>query len=438
MNKPKEGLVPELRFPEFSDEAEWKCEQFNKLYGFKPTNSLSRDKLNYQAGSVKNIHYGDVHKRFSTLFDLSKEIVPFVSDPESVGKIKSDSYCKVTDVVFADASEDIHDIGKCIEIVNLDNQKLISGLHTLLARQKEGKLVKGFGGYLFKSDPLRRQIQKEAQGAKVLGISAGRMSAIKVPYPEEEREQQKISECLASIDELIALHSQKLDRLKDDKMGLMQQLFPADGDTKPRLRFPEFQNSSGWVKRKVSSLLKKTSNPVEVKSDEIYREIGIRSHGKGIFHKEPIQGKSLGNKRVFWVEENAFVLNIVFAWELAIANTSVDEIGMIASHRFPMYKAFKNKVDITYIKYFFLTNKGRELLWIASPGGAGRNKTLGKKDFENLELLIPESIEEQKKIANLLSSTDLLIDIEEQKIDELSKHKKGLMQKLFPTMDNVI
>lgn len=431
-------LVPELRFPEFSSEAGWARERFNKLYEFKTTNSFSREKLNYKEGSVKNIHYGDVHKRFATLFDLSKEIVPFVNNQESLKKIKPDSYCKVTDVIFADASEDMDDIGKCIEIVNLDNQKLISGLHTLLARQKKDKLIKGFGGYLFKSAPLRRQIQKEAQGAKVLGISAGRMSAIMVPYPENEREQKKISECIASIDELIALHSQKLDRLKAEKQGLIQQLFPVEGETIPRLRFPEFQNSSGWVRRKVSSLLKKTSNPVEVKSDEIYREIGVRSHGKGIFHKEPIQGKTLGNKRVFWVEDNAFVLNIVFAWELAVANTSGAEIGMIASHRFPMYKAYKKRVDITYIKYFFLTNKGKELLWIASPGGAGRNKTLGQKDFENLEFFIPESIEEQKKIANLLSSSDLLIDAEVKKIDELTNHKKGLMQKLFPSMDDAV
>ena len=137
----------------------------------------------------------------------------------------------------------------------------------------------------------------------------------------------------------------------------------------PKLRFLEFRDKGEWVKQKVSDLLQKVSKPVAVDPGNVYREIGIRSHGKGIFHKEPIKGKELGNKRVFWVEGDTFVVNIVFAWELAVANTTEAEKGMIASHRFPMYKAYKNKTVVSYIKYFFLTNRGKELLYLASPGG---------------------------------------------------------------------
>lgn len=261
-------------------------------------------------------------------------------------------------------------------------------------------------------------------------------SKLRIPAPSP-KEQQKIADCLSSVEALISAERQKLDTLKTHKNGLMQQLFPAEGEIIPKQRFAEFRGREGWVKKKISDLFEKVSNPVVVDPTKVYREIGIRSHGKGIFHKEPIKGAKLGNKRVFWVEDNTFVVNIVFAWELAVANTTEAEKGMIASHRFPMYKAYKNKAVANYIKYFFLTNKGKELLWIASPGGAGRNKTLGQKEFEKLEFLIPTFVDEQKKIADCLTSIDEKITTQSQKLDALKAHKKALMQKLLPAMDEV-
>nr|WP_255263812.1 restriction endonuclease subunit S [Pseudomonas aegrilactucae] len=145
----------------------------------------------------------------------------------------------------------------------------------------------------------------------------------------------------------------------------------------------------------------------------------------------------MGDKRVFWVEENTLVINIVFAWEQAVAVTSVDENGMIASHRFPMYEAVERISDVNFLKYFFLTSKGKELLGIASPGGAGRNKTLGQKDFENLELLMPARVEEQVKISSCLSSIDNFILVQGKKVDGLKLHKKGLLQKILPALNEV-
>ncbi|MCD4674165.1 MAG: restriction endonuclease subunit S [Anaerolineaceae bacterium] len=224
---PAEGnTLPQLRFPEFQDTRDWENEPLGVVYSFKVTNSLSRDKLNYKYGSVKNIHYGDIHTKFSTLFDIENEIVPFINPSESLGKIKLESYCIEGDMIFADASEDLEDVGKSIEIVHLNNEKLVSGLHTLLARQKKKKIIVGFGGYLFKSNRIRTQIMKEAQGAKVLGISAGRLSNIEICFPSDKKEQQKIADCLSSIDELIAAQTQKRDVLNAYKKGLMQQLFP--------------------------------------------------------------------------------------------------------------------------------------------------------------------------------------------------------------------
>ncbi len=111
---------------------------------------------------------------------------------------------------------------------------------------------------------------------------------------------------------------------------------------------------------------------------------------------------------------------------------------MIASHRFPMYVARPGKCDVEYVKEFFLTKTGKHLLGVASPGGAGRNKTLGQKEFENLEIALPTSAEEQTRIANCLSSLDFDIIAESEKLDSLKAHKKGLTQQLFPPMKEAL
>lgn len=227
---PREGeTVPRLRFPEFRDVGEWKADAFHEIYDFKVTNSFSRDMLNYENGIVKNIHYGDIHTKFSILFNINDELVPFINPSVSLEKIRQECYCVEGDMIFADASEDLADVGKSIELVNLNNERLVSGLHTILARQRQNKMVLGFGGYLFQSQRIRKQIQKESQGAKVLGLSSGRLARIEVAYPSDKKEQQKIADCLSTIDVLITAQNQKLEALKTHKKGLMQQLFPSVG-----------------------------------------------------------------------------------------------------------------------------------------------------------------------------------------------------------------
>lgn len=186
----------------------------------------------------------------------------------------------------------------------------------------------------------------------------------------------------------------------------------------------------GWRKEKVSNILERVVLPVNVEQEKLYREIGIRSHGKGIFHKEPVTGKSLGNKRVFYIKSNCFVVNIVFAWEHAVAKTTDNEKDMIASHRFPMYRPKGNTCDIDYILYLFKTKYGKYLLGLASPGGAGRNKTLGQNEFARLEVLLPP-INEQIKIASVLLTWDKAIDVAEKLVNESKNQKKALMQQLL-------
>jgi type I restriction enzyme S subunit len=196
----------------------------------------------------------------------------------------------------------------------------------------------------------------------------------------------------------------------------------------PTLRFPEFANE--WQLKKVGVLTERISNPVDVKSEVLYKQIGIRSHGKGIFYKDSVTGEAIGNKRVFWIKEDTFIVNIVFAWEQAVAKTTEKEIGMIASHRFPMYSPIATQSNLDYLLHFFLTRKGKSLLELASPGGAGRNKTLGQKEFENLKFLIP-NVAEQTRIASFFNAIDQKITQLKQKKYLLEQYKIGIMQKLF-------
>ncbi|TDE00819.1 restriction endonuclease subunit S [Flavobacterium sandaracinum] len=203
---------------------DWEEKKIKELFSFKITNSFSREQLNHKNGKVKNIHYGDIHTRFQTLFDIEKEEVPYINPDVNINKINEENYCAIGDMIFADASEDLIDVGKSIEIVNLNNQKLLAGLHTILARPISNTFSIGFCGYLFKSDRIRTQIQKESQGSKVLSISAVRLSNISFSIPCIE-EQIKITNFLSSIDSKIDIETRFLQKLEQQKKFLLQNLF---------------------------------------------------------------------------------------------------------------------------------------------------------------------------------------------------------------------
>ena len=185
-----------------------------------------------------------------------------------------------------------------------------------------------------------------------------------------------------------------------------------------------------WSEYAIADCLERVERPVEVKADEMYTQIGIRSHGKGLFYKEPVNGKSLGNKAVFWIEPDCFVLNIVFAGEQAIGKTTQAEVGMIGSHRFPMYRPVDGKIDIDYLISYLMTKRGKDILEAASPGGAGRNKTLGQDRFMKSKIVLPTP-EEQKQIAAILTTQDRVIELKEKLLVEKQRQKKYLMQQLI-------
>ena len=158
---------------------------------------------------------------------------------------------------------------------------------------------------------------------------------------------------------------------------------------------------SVWPSVKLGDVVRHVPRPVDVQFDSMYREMGIRSHGKGVFHKAPISGTELGDKRVFFVEPGDFVLNIVFAWEGAVGLVSEAERGMIASHRFPTFRSDEQRLDLRFLLLFFRTPTGVELLGRVSPGGAGRNRTLNRSAFLSLEIPLPPLPEQQRLLAQI-------------------------------------
>ena len=204
---------------EFGD---WRKVKFSESFVFHNTNSYSRALL-AEVGEVMNIHYGDIHTKFSMLFDVSKEIVPFLNDQIDSTKIAENQFLKEGDLVIADASEDYKDIGKAIEVVHLNNQKVVAGLHTYIARPVQ-PFALGFCGYLMQTFEVREQIKKLATGISVLGISKTNIGKVEIKLPCLE-EQTKIANFLSSIDQKIDVVSEQLEQAKLWKKGLLQQMF---------------------------------------------------------------------------------------------------------------------------------------------------------------------------------------------------------------------
>ncbi|GGD29014.1 hypothetical protein GCM10011358_11400 [Sinisalibacter lacisalsi] len=215
----------ELRFKDDQgrDFPDWEERRLGEVFTWVRTNSLSREKLGDEPSEVQNIHYGDIHTKFHANFRQEREHVPYILGAKVTDFAETD-FCRLGDVVIADASEDYADIGKAIEIVELGEVPLVAGLHTYIARPKEDSVVLGFAGYLLRSATMRAQIMRIAQGISVLGVSKGNLEKLTLELPHRN-EQRKIANFLSSIDTQIALVNNEIVEAKNFKKGLLQQMF---------------------------------------------------------------------------------------------------------------------------------------------------------------------------------------------------------------------
>jgi type I restriction enzyme S subunit len=411
-------LSPKLRFPEFKDWRGWEE---------VPLESLARRvTTRNDDGSVTRVLTNSAEHGVLDQKDY------FERDIVTTGGIDNYFVIERGDYVYNPRKSTIAPVGP-ISRNNLD-AGVMSPLYTVFRFNADAT---DFYEHYFKSTAWHGYLRNaSSMGARHDRMSIPVSAFMRMPVPQPDpAEQRKIAACLTSLDQLIAAEGRKLKTLAAHKKGLMQQLFPRQGASRPRLRFPEFHDAPAWKTRKLSSILVKENKTAALDDDGTYREIGVRSHGRGLFHKEPTTGKAIGEKRVFHVVPGALVINIVFAWEQALAVTTPDEVGYIASHRFPMFVPRDNQCDVGFMQRLFLTPVGKELLKVASPGGAGRNRTLSQNEFENLDVLVPE-VAEQQRIAACLNSVDTFIAFASRRLDALRAHKTGLMQQLFPSPES--
>ncbi len=252
------------------------------------------------------------------------------------------------------------------------------------------------------------------------------------PLPREP-ERRKVVDCLASLDDLIAAEGLKIESLRQHEQGLMQRLFPQADQTMPRLRFPEFQNSQSWSMRPLGEILVPIAR--ERKKPAVpYTGLGVRSHGRGTFRKELEHPERTSMTHLYEVDCNDLIVDITFAWEGAIAIVRPEDAGALVSHRFSTYQFVHNAVMPEFFRYPILDKRFIYKLGVISAVGAGQNWVLSKHDFLKIELALP-SISEQRKIADCLGCLDDLIAAESQKLEALQRHKQGLMQKLFPSLE---
>ena len=203
---------------------DWEEKRLGDVFRWVRTNSLSREQLTYESGTVQNIHYGDIHSKFKAQFRQEEETIPFVRSSGVTKKFDAEEFCRLGDVVIADASEDYADIGKAIEIMSVVDGTLVAGLHTYIARAQKSVLALGFSGYLLKSEKVRKQIMRVAQGISVLGLSKANLNGLTLALPHPD-EQKKIADFLSSLDAKIDKVAEQITQMESFKKGLLQQMF---------------------------------------------------------------------------------------------------------------------------------------------------------------------------------------------------------------------
>ncbi|CCZ43046.1 restriction endonuclease S subunits [Clostridium sp. CAG:122] len=218
---PKKGEKnPEIRFDGFTND--WEQRKLGEIMVSLQNNTLSRANLSNETGIAKNVHYGDVLIKFGEVLDVSEESLPMISDEGVLTKYKA-SFLQNGDVIVADTAED-STVGKCCEIAGLNDEVVLSGLHTIPYRPIE-KFASGYLGYYLNSSAFHKQLIPLMQGIKVTSISKSAMQDTDIIYTKSLEEQGKIGNFFQFIDHLITLHQRKCEELKNVKKYMLQNMF---------------------------------------------------------------------------------------------------------------------------------------------------------------------------------------------------------------------
>lgn len=200
---------------------------------------------------------------------------------------------------------------------------------------------------------------------------------------------------------------------------------------KPALRFKDFTDD--WEQRKLSEMVIRYEDPIVTPHDG-YTRLGIRSHAKGTFYEYVAPGHELETAQMHRVAADKLIFNITFAWEHAVAIATKDDAGKLVSHRFPQF-TLSESLRPEFLKYIILDEGFHHNLYLASPGGAGRNRVLKIDEALDYPICFP-SFEEQHKIGEFLNKLSNLITLHQRKYEMLKKIKNPFWKKCFRKMEN--
>lgn len=399
----KKELIPELRFPEFADEGEWEEKVLSNISdaifdGTHQTPTYTESGIPFF--SVENLVSGNKNKYISR---KDYEIATSKNKPEK------------DDVL-------ITRIGKIgfSAIVNWDYE---FSIYVTLACIKSSENFNSY--YLhsyFQSNTYQKEIfSKSLLNAVPCKINMNELRDTKILLPKL-KEQQKIASCLSSLDEIITAHSQKLELLKEHKKGLMQNLFPQKGKKVPKCRFIESINDQGWNEKKLGDLAENldskrvpiTSTQREKGTIPYYGASGIIDFVKDYIYDEKLLCIS---------EDGANLIDRNYPIAFSISGKT-----WVNNHAHVL--KFENFATQTIVENYINSINIQDFL----TGMAQPKLNRGKLDF--IPIPLPKNPNEQQKIASCLSSLDELITAQTAKIEQLKLHKKGLMQKLFPQIND--
>ena len=263
----------------------------------------------------------------------------------------------------------------------------------------------------------------ESTGVPSLSKVAINDTDVKTP---SKPEQMRIGTYFKELDHLITLHQREGERLQMVKKSMLENCLPKNGEKVPRFRFAGF--TGDWEQRKLAEVFTYYSDPVDI-PHEGYERLGIRSHAKGTFHSYVPAGHELQTAQMHRVAANKFIVNITFGWEHAVAVTDENDAGKLVSHRFPQF-SLSEEIDPKFLKFIILDENFRHHLWLASPGGAGRNRVLNLTEMLQYEIQIP-TVVEQKQIADVLINLDTLITLHQSELEMLKKIKESMLGKML-------
>lgn len=417
MSKDKQKIIPELRFSEFENDAEWELKSLNNLGEFKNGVNFSPK----QKG--KGVLTADVLNMFGDSIELSLTSLYRVD-------VDTKDFClEFGDLLFVRSSVKKEGVGWTTYFNENDEPVLFCGFLIRLRLYSLKKVNPIFLTYYLRTDSLRRKIIALGGAAAITNISQDSLKSINVFIPKG-KEQQKIANCFSSIDTIITVETEKLTLLKDHKKGLLQQLFPQEGETKPQYRFSEFKNDGDWVETildDVADYANGKAHEKEISETGKYKVVNskfISTDGQVVKFTNSVNLKAN-------IGDILMVLSDVPNGKAIAKCFYVDEEDTYTVNQ-RICKITPTDIDNKFL--FYIQNRNKYFL--AFDDGV-KQTNLRKDTVLSFPFLKPKDLKEQEKIADCLSSVDDSIESQTTRIEALKDHKKGLMQKLFPNINTM-